>query len=168
MVEDYADRGLQSVFIYTREAHPGEHYPAHTSFEQKMQHARDFKKHVALTRTILVDDLDGTTHRAFGTLPNMTYILNSAHTIVFRANWTDPLTLRFALDYHFGVLDRRRSGLRQNPFYVEMHGFRWVDDEAFFEGLNLAGAQAVADFQRAREMWARGEHLGTIKNKLLS
>jgi hypothetical protein len=168
MVDDYADRGVQSVFIYTREAHPGENYPAHTSFEQKLQYARDFKEIVGVRRLILVDDLNGTTHRAFGTLPNMTYILNSAHTILFRANWTDPLTIRFALDYHFGVLDRRRSGLRQNPFYMEMHGFRWVDDDAFFEGLELAGPQAVSDFRRAREMWARGEHLGQIKNKLLS
>lgn len=168
MVEDYADRGVRSVFIYVREAHPGEHYPAHAAFEQKLQHARDFRERVGVTRPILVDDLEGTTHRAFGTLPNMTYILNAAHTVIFRANWTDPLTIKFALDYHFSVLDRRRSGLRQNPFYAEMYGFRWVDDEAFFEGLELAGPKAVADFHRAREMWGRGEHLGTIKNKLLS
>jgi hypothetical protein len=168
MVEDYADRGLHSVFIYTREAHPGEHYPAHSSLEQKLQHARDFQKIVGVKRRILVDDLNGTTHRAFGTLPNMTYVLNSAHTVIFRANWTDPPTIRFALDYHFSALDRRRSGLRQNPFYAEMYGFRWVDDTAFAEGLNLAGPKAVEDFQRAREMWARGEHLGTIRNKLLS
>lgn len=168
MVEDYADRGLQSAFIYTREAHPGEHYPAHSSFEQKLQHARDFREKVGVTRPILVDDLNGTTHRAFGTLPNMTYVLNTAHTVIFRANWTDPPTIRFALDYHFGALDRRRNGLRQNPFYAEMYGFRWVDDASFMEGLNLAGPKAVEDFQRAREIWARGEHLGTIRNTLLS
>lgn len=168
MVDEYAERGVQSVFIYTREAHPGEHYPAHTTFEQKMQYARDFKKTVGVTRPILVDDLQGTTHRAFGTLPNMTYMLNSAHTVLFRANWTDPPTIRFVLDYHIGVQERRREGLRQNPFYAELHGFRWVDDEAFFAGLELAGPQAVDDFHRAREMWARGEHLGTIRNKLLS
>jgi hypothetical protein len=168
MVEEYADRGVQSVFVYTREAHPGEHYPAHASFEQKLQHARDFKEKVGVSRPILVDDLEGSTHRAFGTLPNMTYILNSAHTVLFRANWTDPLTIKFALDYHFGIQDKRRSGLRQNPFYAELHGFRWVDDKAFFKGLELAGQQAVDEFHRAREMWARGEHLGKIENKLLS
>jgi hypothetical protein len=168
MVEDYADRGLQSVFIYTREAHPGEHYPAHTSFEQKLRYARDFKERFNISRPVLVDDLQGTVHRAFGTMPNMTYLLNSAHTVLFRANWTDPLTIRFALDYHLNVLDRRRSGLRLNPFYAELHGFRWVDDDAFFDGLELAGPQAVDDFHRAREMWARGEHLGSISNKLLS
>ncbi len=168
MVDEYAERGLQSHFVYVREAHPGENYPAHTSFDQKMQYARDFQKMVGVKRPILVDDLEGTTHQAFGTLPNMTYILNSAHTVIFRANWTDPPTIRFALDYHFGALDRRRSGLRQNPFYAEMYAFRWVDDSAFMEGLELSGQKAVDEFQKAREMWARGEHLGTIRNKLLS
>jgi hypothetical protein len=168
MVAEYADRAVNSVFIYTREAHPGEQYPAHTSFEQKFEYARKFREHSGVTRPILVDDLEGTTHRAFGTLPNMSYILNQAHTVLFRANWTDPLTIRFALDYHFGVQDRRRSGLRQNPFYAELHGFRWVDDEAFFDGLELAGQQAVDDFHHARELWSRGEHLGKLDNKLLS
>jgi hypothetical protein len=168
MVEEYADRGLQSVFVYTREAHPGENYPAHESFEQKMRYAREFRERVGVTRPILVDDLEGPAHRAFGTLPNMTYILNQAHTVIFRANWTDPVTIRFALSYHFDVLDRRKSGLRLNPFYAEMHGFRWVDDNAFYEGLELAGQKAIEEFNVARAMWSRGEHLGSIKNKLLS
>jgi hypothetical protein len=168
MVEDYADRNLQSVFVYCREAHPGERYSAHQSFEQKMQYARDFKERFGVRRPILVDDLDGTAHRAFGTLPNMTYVLNQAHTVMFRANWTDPPTIKFAVDYLFNVLDKRRSGLRLNPFYAELHGFRWVNDEVFFEGLELAGQQAVDDFHRAREIWSRGEHLGSIRNKLFS
>jgi hypothetical protein len=32
--KDYADR-VHFLFIYTREAHPGELIPHHTSFEQK-------------------------------------------------------------------------------------------------------------------------------------
>ena len=168
MVDDYAARNLQSVFIYCREAHPGENYPAHQTFEQKLRYARDFRDHFNVRRPVLVDDLEGTAHRAFGTLPNMTYVLNQAHTVLFRANWTDPPTIRLALDYLFNVLDRRRSGLRLNPFYAELHGFRWVDDDAFFEGLELAGEQAISDFAHARELWARGENLGQISNKLFS
>lgn len=88
--------------------------------------------------------------------------------MLFRANWTDPPTIKFALDYHFSVLDRRREGFRLNPFYAEMHGFRWVDDDAFFDGLELAGQDAIDDFKRAREAWSRGEHLGSVRNRLLS
>jgi hypothetical protein len=168
MVEEYADRKLQSVFVYTREAHPGEHYSHHETFEQKLRYARDFRDKVNVKRPILVDDLEGTAHRAFGTMPNMTYILNQSNTVLFKANWTDPITIKFALDYHFNVLDRRREGLRLNPFYAELHGFRWVDDDAFFELLDLAGQKAVDEFKEAKARWARGEHLGSIENKLFS
>lgn len=168
MVDEYVGRDLQSVFVYTREAHPGEHYSHHETMEQKLQYAREFRERFSVNRPILVDDLEGTAHRAFGTLPNMVYVLNQAQTVLFRANWTDPITIKFALDYHFDVLDRRRSGLRLNPFYAELHGFRWVDDGAFFEGLELAGQKAIDEFNEARARWARGEHLGAIGNKLLS
>lgn len=133
-----------------------------------MQCARDFREMVEINRPILVDDLEGTAHRAFGTMPNMTYVLNQAHTVLFRANWTDPPTIQFALDYHFSVQDRRREGLRLNPFYAELHGFRWVDDDAFYDGLEVAGQRAIDEFRQAREMWNRGEHLGSLKNKTLS
>ena len=106
--------------------------------------------------------------RAFGTLPNMTYIINQAHTVLFRANWTDPETIRFAVDYQLNVRARRREGLRLNPFYAEMHGFRWVDDDAFFEGLKLSGQKALDEFRAATRKWSRGEHLGTIRNNTLS
>ncbi len=40
LAAEYAPRGYRFVFVYTREAHPGEHYPHHTSVEQKLAHAR--------------------------------------------------------------------------------------------------------------------------------
>jgi hypothetical protein len=168
MVDDFADRNLQGVFVYVREAHPGEHYPHHDSFERKLHHARVFREHIGVRRPILVDALDGTAHLAFGAMPNMTYVLNRGHNVVFRANWTDPPTIRFAVDYLFDVEDRRREGRRLNPFYAELHGFRWVDDEAFFRDLVMAGPKAVREFAEARERWARGEHLGQLRNKTQS
>jgi hypothetical protein len=168
MLDDYADRNLQGVFVYVREAHPGERYPHHQTLEQKLEQAWALREHAGVRRPILVDDLDGTAHRAFGSMPNMTYILNRAHTVVFRANWTDPPTIRFALDYLYGVEDRRREGLRLNPFYAEIHGFRWVDDDAFFRDLAMAGPKAVTEFRDARARWARGEHLGRLRNETQS
>lgn len=75
MAREYASRGFASVFVYTREAHPGERFPAHRSPEQKLAHARAFRERCAIERPILVDDLEGTGHRLYGTLPNMTYLL---------------------------------------------------------------------------------------------
>lgn len=87
------------VFLYTRAAHPGEHYPAHESFEQKLVHARAFVQTFGIRRPVLVDDLEGTIHRAYGLLPNMTYIVGTAGRVLDRSDWTDPRSVGAALDY---------------------------------------------------------------------
>src|SRR6266536_3275293 len=88
LAERFAPQGVQFIFVYAREAHPGENYPHHASFEQKLRHAADFRELFGTRRPILVDDLVGTTHRQYGTLPNMSYIVNRVGKIVFRADWT--------------------------------------------------------------------------------
>jgi len=162
---DYHDLGVQSVFLYTREAHPGEIYPHHDSFDRKLTHAREFRRIFGGTRPILVDDLDGTAHLAFGGLPNMTYIINSAHTIVFRSDWTDAPTVRYALDYLLEAGKRRRAGAKLAPFYAEIMGYRERDEAAFDRALERNGPKAVTEMQSAREIWARGEHIGGVKRR---
>jgi hypothetical protein len=163
ILADYQDRGIQSVFIYVREAHPGEYYPHHDTFERKLQHASEMRRIVEMQRPILVDDLTGTAHRAFGGLPNMTYIVNSAHTIVFRSDWTDAPTVRFAIDYLLDAQKRRRSGAKLAPFYAELLGFRERDEAAFDLALERNGPKAVTEMWAARELWARGEHIASIR-----
>ena len=165
ILEEYQDRGVQSVFIYVREAHPGEYYPHHDTFERKLQHAHEMQRVFEMRRPILVDDLTGTAHRAFGGLPNMTYIVNSAHTIAFRSDWTDPPTVRAALDYLLSAQDRRRNGAKLAPFYAELMGFRERDEVAFDQALERNGPKAVTEMQSARERWARGEHIAGVRRQ---
>ena len=165
LYRNYAARGVESVFVYVREAHPGEHLGPHNSLERKRAHAGEFRRLFDVRRPILVDDLEGSAHRAFGQMPNMTYVLNSAHSVVFRSAWTDPDTIRLALDYLLGVQDRRRAGARLAPFYSELQGFRWVDDAAFQAGLARNGPRAVHEFAEATQRWARGEHLGSLPQR---
>ena len=40
MAAAFATPGVNCVFVYTREAHPGANYPHHSSFEHKLDHAR--------------------------------------------------------------------------------------------------------------------------------
>lgn len=143
------------MFLYTREAHPGERFPAHRSFEQKLAHARAFRDRFAVERPILVDDLTGTGHRLYGLLPNMTYLIGRGGRVLFRADWTDAATVEAALGYLLAARGRHREGLRLKPFYAEFVGYRWSDQAAFDAGLELAGPQAVADFARAMEGWTR-------------
>jgi hypothetical protein len=161
----YSKRGVQSIFLYVREAHPGENFPHHSSFEQKIEHARVFKDRWGCRRPILVDDLEGTAHEAFGRLPNMTYIIGTHHRVLFRADWTDADTVRFALDYLLAVDEREREGTAIEPFYFELRGFRWEDLRGFADGLAFNGPRAVREFRDAKLRWSRGEHLGAL-NKL--
>lgn len=153
MARDYAVKGFASVFVYTREAHPGEHFPAHRSLEQKLAHARAFKDLFEIERPILVDDLAGSGHRLYGTLPNMTYLIARGGKVLYRADWADPPTIEAALSYVLASRGRRREGLRLAPFYAELVGYRWNDPARFQEGLARNGPQAVDDFARATTRW---------------
>ena len=157
MANRYADQGFASVFLYTREAHPGEHFPAHRDLEQKLAHARAFVERYGIERPVLVDDLIGTGHRAYGMLPNMIYLVSRAGRVLFRADWTDAATVEAAIQYVVASRNRRREGLRLKPFYAEFVGQRWSDQAAFDGGLEVAGPQAVADFERAMQRWERAE-----------
>ena len=162
IADEFADRGVQSFFLYTREAHPGENYPHHTSFEQKLEQARVFKERWSCRRPILVDNLEGSAHAAFGCMPNMTYIIGSDGRVQFRADWTDADTVRFAVEYLLDVEAREREGTAIEPFYVELRGYRWEDVRGFAAGLKFNGPRAVTEFRDAKRRWARGEHLGSL------
>lgn len=159
LAEEYAPQGIRSVFFYTREAHPGEHFPAHRSQEQKLAHARAFQKRFGIERTVLVDDLEGAGHRLYGLLPNMTYLIGRGGRVLFRADWTDPVTIEHAIRYLLDSRGRRREGLSLKPFYAEFLGYRWSSQAAFMEGLEVAGPQAVADFRTAMDRWSSGTPL---------
>ncbi len=163
MAKEYESRGFKSVFVYTREAHPGEHYPAHGSIEQKISHAMAFKQILGIERPILVDDVVGTGHHMYGTLPNMTYIIaRGSGRVLFRADWTDPPTIRNVLDYILDCRERRRDGVRLTPFYSEVVGYRWSDQVKQEEALARAGPQAVEDMANAMKNRGSGPRPGFI------
>jgi hypothetical protein len=153
MAREYAPEGFTFVFVYTREAHPGEYYGPHRSMEQKLAHARAFQERNRIERPILVDDLAGTGHRLYGALPNMTYILSRGGRILFRSDWTDPPTIAMYLQYLLAVRQRRNAGERLAGFYTECVGYHNVDPVKFQQGLAQAGPQAVEDFARTMRRW---------------
>lgn len=85
----YCDQGFEFFTVYVREPHPGEHYGPHRDFEQKLQFARDCREQDGIQTKLLVDDLEGTVHRAYGSMPNMIYIIDKNGRITYKAMWTD-------------------------------------------------------------------------------
>lgn len=145
MAARYAHRSVRSVFLYTREAHPGEHYRHHTSMDDKRRNAQAFKTEFNVRRPILLDDLDGTAHRAFGMLPNMSWIIGSGGLVHYKAAWTDPTDIEDVLRYTLDAMERRTSDKLQ-PYHSERLKWRGRDDEKFRNRLMKNGPQAVTDF----------------------
>lgn len=152
MADEFREADCQFFFVYTREAHPSDPYPGHDSIERKLKHARAMVEQLGFTRPMLVDDLGGKVHHAFGRLPNMTYIVNAAGTIVYRAAWTDPRTIRGALEQMLFERGERRDKRRITPYYLEWLPQRTNDDVRFVEELfELGGGRPVDEFIAAMD-----------------
>ena len=75
LADRFSEHGVGSIFVYTHEAHPVENYPHLTSMKQKFRHAEALRDVLGVRRPILLDALDGACHRAYGSMPNMRWIL---------------------------------------------------------------------------------------------
>jgi hypothetical protein len=146
---DFAAHQIGSIFLYTNEAHPGESYPHLTSMDQKYRHARALRDELGVNRPILLDALDGPCHRAFGSMPNMTWIFNKTGIPLYKSDWTDAASVANALEYFLGVAQRRKEGKRLAPFSVERLDFREQDRDAFYQRLAVNGPKAVKEFRKA-------------------
>ena len=150
MSEYFRWRGVGFLFIYTGEAHPGERYPHHTSFEQKFAVAREFKQLEEIRFPVLVDHLDGTVHRAYGDRPNPSFVVNRDGRLVYRTPLTDPPMLWEYLT-HLLLWDAvKEQGLPTHYEYMEQIRFQIPDGPLHRKVIARAGEDAVRDAEARR------------------
>jgi hypothetical protein len=115
--------------------------------DDKRRNASAFREHSRIRRQILLDDLQGSAHRAYGLLPNMTWIVGRGGFIHYKSAWTSPADVADALE---AILDFQANRMAQQwtPFYSERSAWSSRDASKFKEGLLRAGPQAVADYER--------------------
>jgi peroxiredoxin len=106
LYDEYNGEDIQFLYVYVREAHPGENLPAHRSNDDKMQAAELFRDQEEVEMPILVDDLNGKVHRKYGSLPNPTFVIDKSGRISFRALATRASVLENALDE---LLERQKD-----------------------------------------------------------
>ncbi len=160
MAKRYEAHGVRSVFIYTQEAHPGEQAPAHTSLSQKIDAARQMVDRWSIQRPMLVDDLDGSLHKAYGELPNMAWIIHKGR-IVYKASWTNAQSIESALAQLVWEIEQVANGRTLATFHEERQVGRIQDREAFMNGLLASGPRAVEEFIAAAEhSWGVGPARG--------
>lgn len=152
--EEFRDQGFEFLFVYTKEAHPGERWPAHRSFQQKLDQALAYQHRIGCKREILVDSLDGYAHQLYGLRPDMTWILDRDGIVLFKSFWSRPdLTRDVIQDILRARADRKHAfapgghAHHGQPFYTERVAWRRVDsshDAVMVEN----GPQAIVDYQR--------------------
>lgn len=148
--QQYRDKGFEFLFVYTREAHPAERWPAHRSFEQKADQARQFQQYISSERDILVDSLDGHAHRLYGQRPDMTWILDRNGVVLFKSFWSRPDLTQEVIEDILAAQDEQKRGHYGQPFYTERIAWRRPDprhDEVMAEN----GPQALEDWKRFAE-----------------
>ncbi len=145
---------VQFLFVYVREAHPGERIPAHRSMEEKTRAAKMLRDEQGIKMPIIVDELRGPIHRKYGKLPNSTFLIDKSGRIAFRALWTQPRVVEDALE---ALLERQRdrgvehaivNGGEDRSFplsYAMVHSYRVLE---------RGGEKSLADFREA--LGARG------------
>ncbi len=79
---------VKFLVVYVREAHPGSRRGAHEDLSQKTQMAKELQENYHEKRDILIDDVDGSMHQAYGSFPNMIYIINPEGVVTYRCDWS--------------------------------------------------------------------------------
>jgi hypothetical protein len=142
------------VFI-TREAHPGENVPHHDSFERKLASAALLAEETGISRDILVDDLAGLVHRAYGLMPNMTWVIGRGGRVAYKANWTSAANVEGFLTRFLAASGAHPAGIAPVMYETQQAEFRYPDRQRFIQHLLRNGPRAVAEFEKAQKLWAQ-------------
>lgn len=129
----------------------------HDSLETKIAHARLLRDEIGIRRPILVDDLNGTAHRAYGLLPNMTWVIGRGGRILYKSDWTSAANVEAFLDRYEVGRRRKPTAGASGPYWTEQIEFRDIDRQAFYRRLRRNGPRAYEEFRRAEETWRHRE-----------
>jgi len=137
------------LFVYAREAHPGDEITGHHSMAEKIRAAEILRSEEEVSVPILVDELDGRVHRRYGQLPNPTYIIDRSGRVAFRGLWTQPPVVEEALSQLMAIQHDRGvdhaivlgGDDRSMPMsYPALYSYR---------ALQRGGREAIVDFEQA-------------------
>jgi alkyl hydroperoxide reductase subunit AhpC len=146
---------IEFLFIYVREAHPGEVIPAHSSMREKIEAARLLRDEEDMQMPILVDDLRGSIHRKYSKLPNPAFLIDKSGRVAFLSLWSKPAgvgqaiqqLLQFQEDHgvNHAVVNGGQDLDMPMP-YSSLDAYR---------ALERGGKESLNDFRRALGLPAR-------------
>ena len=101
------------LIVYTREAFPagdknvernrdeGVNIPQAANLDDRKAQALEAQRELRITIPMAVDSMDDSVSNAFGSFPNSTIVIGKDGKIAARQQWTNPDTLRLAIDDAF-------------------------------------------------------------------
>lgn len=146
---------IEFLFVYVREAHPGERIRAHRSQSEKVEAAHLLRDEENIEMPVLVDDVRGAVHRKYSRLPNPAFLIDKSGRVAFRSMWTRPEAIQSAVEE---LLEAQRArGVDHAivhggqdltmPFsHATLHSYR---------ALERGGEESLKDFRKALGLPAR-------------
>src|SRR5947209_2674516 len=149
LYDEFRGDDIDFLFVYAREAHPGEKIPAHESMADTVRAARLLRDQEDLEMPIIVDDLRGSIHRKYSKLPNPAFLIDKSGRIAFRSMWTKPETLAGSIE-ELLKLQRER-----NVDHVVVNGGQDLSIPLSYgvlysyRALERGGTESLKDFREA-------------------
>jgi hypothetical protein len=129
--------------------------PHHDAMERKLACARLLREETGIVRDILVDDLAGTVHHAYGLMPNMTWVIDRGGRVAYKADWTSAANVEAFLDRLATARTRHLPDTAPVMYQTQQVEFRRTDRTRFMQRLRRNGPRAVTEFEDAQKLWAR-------------
>jgi peroxiredoxin len=107
LYEHFRGDDVEFLFVYVREAHPGERIPAHASIDDKVAAAALLRREEEMEMPLLIDDLRGSIHRKYSRLPNPAFLIDKSGRVAFRSMWSNPDEVAAALDELLDLQEER-------------------------------------------------------------
>ena len=144
--DEFATEGVSFYLLYSRESHPAENYPAHSSWEQKVSHARDLQQLEDVRIPVVVDSLDGTIHRSYGAWPAALFVIHRDGRLIYRSNMANAGELRQLLEDLVSAERLAAAGDMVHQQYSERLIPHLADKETHHRVYRRAGPKAFEDY----------------------
>ena len=155
LYERFRGDEIEFLFVYVREAHPGEVIPAHRTMREKIEAARLLRDEEDMHMPIVVDDLRGSIHRKYSKLPNPSFLIDKAGRVAFLSLWSKPDAIGSAIQELLEVQQERHID------HAIVHGGQDLSMPvpysalSAFRALERGGKQSLNDFRQALGLPAR-------------
>ncbi len=147
---------VEFLFVYVREAHPGEQIPAHHSAAAKIRAAALLRDEEQVAMPVLVDHVRGSIHRRYSSLPSPAFLIDRSGRVAFRSMWANPEEMASAIDE---LLELQRE---RQVEHVVVRGGQDVSMPLSYgrlysyRALKRGGEQSVKDFLAAMGQTRQG------------